>query len=704
MTKPGGDRERRFDILFEPVKFGPVIAKNRFFQVPHCNGMGYRDVSALAAMRRIKAEGGWAVVCTEEVEIHPSSDLSPYIEGRLWDDRDIPALSRIADSIHAGGALAGIELTHNGMAAANLTTRETPLGPSDLPVLSDHPIQARSMTKADIAELRGWHRAAIRRSLQAGYDLVYVYAGHGLSSPQHFLSPRYNHRTDEYGGSLQNRMRLLRELIEGALEQCDGRAAVAVRLCVDELAGPSGLTGEEVRQVVADLGELPDLWDFMVGDWANDSSTSRFSPEGSHTDHLRGLKELTTKPVVGVGRFTSPDVMADQIRSGVVDLIGAARPSIADPFLPNKIQAGLFDDIRECIGCNICVSGDHTMSPIRCTQNPTMGEEWRRGWHPEYVPPTDRPEQVLVVGAGPAGLEVARVLGHRGHEVAVLERGRELGGRVRLESRLPGLSAWIRVIDYREHQLADLHNVAIYRQSPVTVEDALEFGFAHVVVATGASWRADGVGRWHHRPIPIGGGASVLTPDDMLAGMRPPGSRVVIFDDDHYYMGGILAELLAREGWEVTVVCPNPQVSGWTRNTLEVDRIQARLLRAGVDLKTNQALVAVHDGSVGLQCVYTGAASEWPADTVVMVTARLPNDALFRHLTARQGDWADAGLRTVTTIGDAHAPSTIASAVYSGHKLGRELDLTVDDPALNIRREVTALSDDYPSTGPNLRC
>ena len=114
--------------------------------------------------------------------------------------------------------------------------------------------------------------------------------------------------------------------------------------------------------------------------------------------------------------------------------------------------------------------------------------------------------------------------------------------------------------------------------------------------------------------------------------------------------------------------------------------------------------MAVHDGSVGLQCVYTGAASEWPADTVVMVTARLPNDALFRHLTARQGDWADAGLRTVTTIGDAHAPSTIASAVYSGHKLGRELDLTVDDPALNIRREVTALSDDYPSTGPNLRC
>ena len=695
-TQWGRTRERRFDVLFEPVKIGPITAKNRFFQVPHCNGMGYRDVSALAAMRQIKAEGGWAVVCTEEVEIHPSSDVTPYIEGRLWDDRDLPALARVAESIHAGGALAGIELTHNGMSAANLTTRETPLGPSDLPVLSDHPIQARSMTKADIADLRRWHRAAVRRSLQAGFDLVYVYAGHNLGGAQHFLSPRYNHRSDEYGGSLQNRMRLLRELIEAALEECDGRAAVAVRLCVDGLDGPAGLTGDDVKHVVADLAELPDLWDFMVGDWANDSSTSRFSPEGAHSEHLRGLKELTTKPVVGVGRFTSPDIMVDQIRSGIMDLVGAARPSIADPFLPKKIEVGLSDDIRECIGCNICVSGDHTMSPIRCTQNPTMGEEWRRGWHPEQVPPADHPEQVMVVGAGPSGLEVARVLGHRRYDVAVLERGRELGGRVRLESRLPGLSSWIRVIDYREHQLARLDNVEVYRQSPVTVDDVLEFGFAHVVVATGARWRADGVGRWHQQPIPIAEGAHVLTPDDTLAGMRPSGSRVVIFDDDHYYMAGVLAELLAKEGFDVTIVCPKPQVSVWTRNTLEVDRIQARLLRAGVQLKTSQALVAVHRDSVGLQCTYTGTVTDLPADTAVLVTARLPDDGLFRDLAARQHDWNDAGVRTVTTIGDAHAPSTIAAAVYSGHKLARELDLDVDDPALAIRREVTGLSDDYP--------
>lgn len=697
-AKLSGPRDRRYDVLFESVEIGPVTAKNRFFQVPHCNGMGYRDVSALATMRQVKAEGGWAVVCTEEVEIHPSSDVTPYVEGRLWDDRDIPAHARVAESIHAGGALAGIELVHNGLSAANLTTREVPLAPSDTPVSSGHPIQARSMTKSDIAALRNWHRAAIRRALSAGYDLVYVYAGHNLGGAQHFLSPRYNHRTDEYGGSLRNRMRLLRELIEDAAEECAGRAAVAVRLCVDELLGAAGTTGDDIRTVISELGELPDLWDFMVGDWANDSSTSRFTIEGSHADHLRGLKELTSKPVVGVGRFTGPDIMIEQIRSGTLDLIGAARPSIADPFLPKKIELGMLEDIRECIGCNICVSGDHTMSPIRCTQNPTMGEEWRRGWHPERVEVTASPEQVMVVGSGPAGLEMARVLGHRNYDVAVLERGRELGGRVRLESRLPGLSAWIRVVDYREHQLSKLDNVEVYRQSDVSVDDVFEFGFPHVVVATGSSWRADGVGRWNPCPVPITEGADVLTPDDIMAGARPAGKRVVVFDDDHYYIGGVIAELLAKDGHDVSVVCPKPQVSAWTNNTLEVDRIQARLLSAGVALHTSRGLTAVRGDSVSLQCAYTGSESSVAADSVVMVTARRPHDDLYRELLARKADWAAAGVRSVRRIGDAEAPSTIAAAVYSGHKAARlfDLDPALEDPALGIRREVTGLSDDFP--------
>lgn len=681
-----------YDVLFEPVAIGPLVTKNRFFQVPHCNGMGYRDPSAQAAMRKIKAEGGWSVVCTEQVEIHPTSDITPFIELRVWDDQDIPALARISDAIHDGGGLAGIELAHNGMNAPNLTSREIPMGPSHLPVAPDTiaPIQARAMTKRDIADLRRWHRNAVRRSLDAGYDLVYVYGAHGYSVAHHFLSALYNTRTDEYGGSVQNRMRLLRELLEDTLEEVAGRAAVACRITVEEEQGPEGITRDDIEAVLGELGEVPDLWDFAMGSWEGCSVTSRFAPEGGQEEFVVGLKELTSKPVVGVGRFTSPDAMVRQIRNGILDLIGAARPSIADPFLPNKIRDGKLELIRECIGCNICVSGDQTMSPIRCTQNPSMGEEWRRGWHPEHVRARDSDARVLVVGSGPAGLEASRALGVRGYDVVLLESGRELGGRVTVESRLPGLSAWNRVRDYREAAIAELPNVEVYRESPMSVDDIVEFGFEHVLVATGASWRTDGVGRWHLAPIPVGDGAQVLGPDDVFAGRMPDGTSVVIYDDDHYYLGGVLAELLSRRGYDVSIVTPAPQVSAWTANTFEVNKIQARLMGLGIERVTEHVLDRVGGGGVVVSDVYTHTQREVDADAVVMVTARLPHEVLLTELISRQ---ERGQLTSVRGVGDCVAPGTIAAAVWSGRRAAEEFDApprTNDD--VPFRREVTQLA------------
>jgi len=687
-------RDPRYDILFEPVQIGPVTARNRFFQVPHCNGMGYRDPSSQAYMRQVKAEGGWAVVCTEQVEIHPTSDIGPFIELRLWDDQDMPALQKIADRIHEGGALAGIELCHNGLNSPNLISRETPLAPQHLPVVtwSYDPVQARAMTKSDIAELRRWHRDAVRRSLAIGFDIIYVYAGHCLGGLHHFLSRRYNNRTDEYGGSLENRARLLREVLEDTIEEVDGRAAVACRITIDELLGDDGITRAEIADVVGMLGEHPDLWDFVLGSWEDDSVTSRFGPEAGQEQYVRGLKQLTSKPVVGVGRFTSPDTMVHQIRSGVLDLIGAARPSIADPFLPKKIETGRLDDIRECIGCNICVSGDFTMSPIRCTQNPTMGEEFRRGWHPEFIRPKRSDAHILVVGAGPAGLEAARSLGNRGYTVSLAEAGRELGGRVARESRLPGLSAWIRVVDYREQQLRKLDNVEVYLQSEMTADDILDNDFDHVLLATGAHWRRDGVGRWHTHPMPIAADAQVLTPDDLMDGRRPQGRRVAVYDDDHYYMGGVLAELLAAEGYEVVLVTPAAHVSAWTVNTLEVVRIRQRIIRAGIEVRTNTAVNAVAADRLTTACVFTGDEAELPVDATVLVTARLPENALHDALLAREADWAAAGLLSVKVAGDAWAPATIAAAVWAGHKYAEEFDEPADDRPVPFRREVTQLS------------
>jgi dimethylamine/trimethylamine dehydrogenase len=687
-------RDPRYDILFEPVQIGPVTARNRFYQVPHCNGMGYRDPSGEAYMRRVKAEGGWAVVCTEQVEIHPTSDIGPFIELRLWDDQDLPALTRISEKIHEGGALAGIELAHNGLNSPNLISREPPLGPQNLPVVSWNydPVQAREMTKADIADMRYWHREAVRRSLQAEYDIVYVYAGHAIGGLHHFLSRRYNNRSDEYGGSIENRARLLREILEDTREVCDGKAAVACRISVDELLGDEGITRAEIEDVIGTLGEHPDLWDFVLGSWEDDSVTSRFGPEAEQEPYVRGLKALTTKPVVGVGRFTSPDMMVHQVKTGVLDLIGAARPSIADPFLPRKIETGNLEDIRECIGCNICVSGDFTMSPIRCTQNPTMGEEFRRGWHPEKIRKKSSDSTVLVVGAGPAGLEAARSLGNRGYTVSLAEATRALGGRVARESKLPSLSAWIRVVDYREQQICKLDNVEVFMQSEMTADDIIDNEFNHVVVATGAHWRHDGVGRWHTKPMEIAEGAEVLSPDEIMTGARPRGQRVVVFDDDHYYMGGVVAELLAKEGLDVTLITPAAHVSQWTTNTLEVARIRKRVIRAGIDVRTNTAVTSVTPDGVRTACVYTGDEGAVNADSVVMVTARLPHDRLYQELLGRKSEWADADLLSVRAIGDAWAPATIAAAVWSGHRYAEELDEPQPLGPVPYLREVTELA------------
>ncbi len=696
-------RDSKYDILFDEVKIGPKTAKNRFFQTAHSTGHGSERPGAAASFRGMKAEGGWAVVFTEYCSIHPESDEYPYTAARLWDDGDVRNLAHMCDEAHKHRSLAGVQLWYSGGHAPCLESREVGRSPSQFQseMFATRTVYGYEMDEDDIKTVINMYVEAGRRAQQAGFDLIELSAGDD-SLPVQFLEPRYNKRRDRYGGSFENRSRFFLETLTALKRALGDYCAITTRFEIDTFHGPEGMESTEdglrVLELLRKEGVI-DLVCLKVGslvEWGEDAGSSRFRKSGWVTPFYKNSKSVLGPNirVVGNGRFTSPDDMLPLIQSNTLDFIGGARPSISDPFLPTKIETGRLDDIRECIGCNICVARFNQVAQIQCTQNATVGEEYRRGWHPEKFERAENASAVLVVGAGPSGMECARVLGERGYTVHLCDSQNELGGHWRWVSRLPRLGEWSRVITYRQVQLSKLPNVEIHLGiPPMSADDVLNYGADQVVIATGSHWRTDGVGPGHG-PIP-GADASqpnCLTPEQVMNGKPIPGNRVLVLDAEGHFVGIGLAELLADQGKEVTYVCDAPEVVEYGVFTLEAANNKRMMFEKHIRTYRNHWLSRIQPNKVTMTYLYrygpdllgpgtgrvprqdNGGDFDLEVDAVVLVTGRASNDTLYRQIKARRAEWAANDITAVYRIGDCKSPMQVGQAMWEGHRLAREFD------------------------------
>ncbi|MBD3924262.1 FAD-dependent oxidoreductase [Nocardioides cavernae] len=690
-------RDSRYDLLFEPIKIGPKTLRNRFVQVPHCTNFGTDLPYSQAALRAVKAEGGWAMINTEYCSISPESDDYPRNFARLWDEDDVANLSVTTREVHKHESLAGVELWYGSIEAGNWETRMAGRGVSggfDDDIFTQGVYE---MTVEEILELQQLYVDAADRAMRAGFDVINVYAGHFHSIAHQFMTPYYNKRTDQYGGSLENRCRFLQEVLVKVRDTVGDNCAVGVRFGFESQRGDAGITAsEEGYLIIQHLDDLVDFWDLQVGthsNWNIDSAPSRTHAEGFNGTWMKQVKPFTSKPVIGVGRYVSPDAMLAAVRDGEMDIIGAARPSIADPFLPKKIEEGRFEDIRECIGCNMCIGSVWGVgSRLICTQNATAGEEYRRGWHPESFSTAGNSDlNVLVVGAGPAGLECARVLGERGMSaVHVADAASSIGGSLDWIAGLPGLSEWRRVLDWRSTQIDKLANVELVLGRRLSAQDILEYGADLVVCANGSSWDATG-----HNPLtraPLTGVAEqvipTFTPEQLVRdGANLPGQSVLIYDFDGYFMAVSIAELLAAAGKQVTIVTPEAEAGGFLHHTGEFEPVHRRLHELKVQVRTSSTIEELTSGGAVVVHGLTGDREIVGTDSVVLTTQRNPNDDLYRDLTSDSERLEAAGITGVYRAGDCVVPRRIVDAVFDGHRLAREIDSPDPRTPLPFHRE-----------------
>lgn len=670
-----------YKYLFTPLKLGSTVLKNRIVCAAHGNQVAdpltFLVTERAKAYYEERARGGAAAIILVSSSVDERADYYPANNFALWTDDIIPGLKALVDICHAHGCKFFVQPSHPGAHnVCHVQVDEVPRAPSQIPAI-EYPNQVpMELTREEIKEIQHKFVVAVERCIKAGVDGIELMCGHEKLTWA-FCSPLSNKRTDEYGGSRENRFRFMKELMDQVRKAIGATFPMGVRLNIAELE-PGGLSLEEGIEI-AKMFEATGHIDWIACVLATYRSMpfelspfyANFEP-GWAGEFARKLKAEITLPVSISGKINDPGVADRLIAEGKCDYLYLARTLIADPHFPRKAMEGKEEDIAPCIYCNQgcvarCFAGARgTVNGIRCTVNPTCGEEVRWGsWTFKKAP---QRKKILVVGAGPAGLQCAMTAAQRGHEVVVYEKEQELGGQARLIKKLPGHTLPHTFLDYLEHQVQKRGvkiNCGTELQSENLDELVAKEKPDEVVIATGARPARDGRSGLTSEPIPGWESAFVHTYEDILLGKVHLGNQILIVDELADRVSPGIAELLAEQGKKITVITRWPLLAPNLQWWLDAPFVMGTLDRLGVTIIPYTWVRAITPQ--GACCFNINSAREFEieADTIVLATMKYSNREL-EYLCRRRGI-------TCHLIGDARAPRWIWNATHDGYKLAREL-------------------------------
>ena len=662
--------------LFKPIKIGKLELKNRIAMpaVHHCYTPDGFVNERLIKYYEARARGGVGLITVGGCSIDQVG-MGPMMIG-LHDDKFVDGLKELTGAIKSSGAAVAAQLyqagryTHSMMtggiqpvapsAIASRLTRETP----------------REMTLEDIETVLESYGQAARRAKEAGFDAVEVLASAGYLICQ-FLSPITNERSDQYGGSWENRTRFGREVIERIRSAVGPDFPVIIRISGHDFM-PDGNTNREAALFAVELEKAGVDCINVTGGW-HESRVPQITgelPRGGFAYLARGIKEAVNIPVIASNRINDPLVAEEILQHRFADMVNMGRPLIADPELPNKAREGKFGSIRRCIACNQgCLDMVFTMQDVHCTANPAAGREYQLD-----IKPAGDAKKVLIIGGGPAGLEAARMAAARGHNVSLWEKGRHLGGHLRYCAMPPGKDDFMTLVEYYEHELARFGVEIVLNREASADEVAAEKADV-VILATGAKGAKP--------PFPVKEGIEVVSPLQVLDGSVIPGENVVIVGGGSVgcetavktaEMGTISAETLKflMENDAETPERLKEMLNQGNRNVtlVEMDKgigrdigISTRwvvikcIRRLGIRVMDQYMVKEINNDGVLVE--KDGEETLLPADTVVLAVGAAANNPLQEALEGK--------VKELHVIGDAVTPRKLTEAIREGFDLAREI-------------------------------